>query len=316
MYEQLQSLDKLSINFNAAGVQILNIVLAVVMFGVALGVKTDTFRAVIKNPKSLIVGLLLQWIALPAITFLIIILLGENITPMVAMGMLLVASCPGGNISNFMSDYAKGNTELSVSMTAVSTCFSAFITPINFGLWNRFYLNFATSRQGMERIPELVIEFWPMFQQVIILLGIPIVAGMLFARYLPKQTGKINKPLQILSLLFFVAMVVIAFSQNLRLFIDHIGWIFLIVLIHNILALSIGYFGSSLVGLPKKDRRSLTIEVGVQNSGLGLVLLFNPHIFPQDGVGGMLFVTAWWGVWHIVAGLTTASWFRFKSKED
>ncbi len=316
MYEQLQSLDAISINFNAAGVQTLNIVLAFVMFGVALGVKGQTFSDVFKNPKSLLVGLFLQWIALPAITFLFIILMRDHITPMVAMGMMLVASCPGGNVSNFLSSYARGNTELSVSMTAVATCFSTLITPLNFAFWNTMYFNFATKRLPSASIPELTIEFLPMFEQVLILLGIPIVLGMLFARHFPNPTKKIMKPFQILSLLFFVAMVIIAFSQNFQLFVKYISFVFLIVLVHNLLALSLGYWGSTVFGLPRRDRRSLTIEVGIQNSGLGLVLLFNPSIFPQDGVGGMLFITAWWGVWHIVSGLTVASIFRFVDRKN
>ncbi len=310
MYEQLSSLNELTINFNAGGVRILNIVLALVMFGVALGVRTETFRKVFNHPKSLLVGLLLQWFMLPALTYLLIFVLRNHITPMVAMGMLLVASCPGGNISNFLSSYAKGNTELSVSMTAVATCFAALITPINFSLWNSLYFRMAANRVSMEEVPRLVIEFVPLFEQVVILLAAPIMAGMLFSNYFPKQASKITKPFQMLSIAFFVAMVVIAFSQNLRLFLDHIGWIFLIVLVHNVLALSTGFLGATVFGLPKADRRSLTIEVGIQNSGLGLVLLFNPSIFPQEGVGGMLFVTAWWGVWHIVSGLTTAIIFR------
>lgn len=92
----------------------------------------------------------------------------------------------------------------------------------------------------------------------------------------------------------------------------YIGYVFLIVLIHNGLALSSGYGVASLFGLPDADRRTLTIETGIQNSGLGLVLLFNPKIFPPElQLGGMLFITAWWGIWHIISGLTIASrWHR------
>ena len=117
MKEQLALLDSLNINLGAGEMVIVNIILAFVMFGVALGIKVETFKEVFKNPKSVIVGMLLQWVALPAITCLLAIILNPIITPMVAIGMLLVASCPGGNISNFMSSLSKGNVELSVSMT-------------------------------------------------------------------------------------------------------------------------------------------------------------------------------------------------------
>ncbi len=311
MYDQLASLDAIRINFNEAGINTINIVLAFIMFGVALGIRPRMFKEVFSKPKSIITGLCLQWIGLPAITFLLILLLYRWITPMIALGMILVASCPGGNISNFMSAFSKGNTELSVSMTAVSTCTATFITPINFAFWGKMYMNLLDRKSAIE-IPELAISFWPMFWQVLILLGIPIILGILFTHYCPKWAEKLKKPMQVTSLLFFLAMVIISFSQNFTLFIQHIWYVFFIVLLHNALALSLGYGGASLMKLPQVDRRSLTIEVGIQNSGLGLVLLFNPNIFPQEGIGGMLFITAWWGIWHILSGLTIATLFRRK----
>lgn len=311
MKEQLESLSDLTINFGQGGTTIVNILLAFIMFGVALGIKLDTFKDVFKNPKSLIVGLILQWVCLPALTTLLAILMNNWITPMVALGMILVSSCPGGNISNFMSSFAKGNVELSVSMTAITSAFATFITPLNFFLWGNLYYR-TVSIAG--DVPELVIPFLPMFGQVLILLGIPIVLGMLFAKYYPKATEKIMKPFQILSIVVFFGMVIIAFAQNFQIFIDNIIYVFFIVLIHNACALGLGYGGGALFKRPAIDRRSLTIEVGIQNSGLGLVLLFNPVIFPPEiwhhQYGGMLLVTAWWGVWHIVSGLTVATGFR------
>ena len=311
MKEQLESLSDLTINFGQGGTTIVNILLAFIMFGVALGIKLDTFKDVFKNPKSLIVGLVLQWVCLPALTTLLAILMNNWITPMVALGMILESSCPGGNISNFMSSFAKGNVELSVSMTAITSAFATFITPLNFFLWGNLYYR-TVSIAG--DVPELVIPFLPMFGQVLILLGIPIVLGMLFAKYYPKATEKIMKPFQVLSIVVFFGMVIIAFAQNFQIFIDNIIYIFFIVLIHNACALGLGYGGGALFKRPAIDRRSLTIEVGIQNSGLGLVLLFNPVIFPPEiwhhQYGGMLLVTAWWGVWHIVSGLTVATGFR------
>ena len=314
MKEQLESLSDLTINFGQGGTTIVNILLAFIMFGVALGIKLDTFKDVFKNPKSLIVGLVLQWVCLPALTTLLAILMNNWITPMIALGMILVSSCPGGNISNFMSSFAKGNVELSVSMTAITSAFATFITPLNFFLWGNLYYR-TVSIAG--DVPELVIPFLPMFGQVLILLGIPIVLGMLFAKYYPKATEKIMKPFQVLSIVVFFGMVIIAFAQNFQIFIDNIIYIFFIVLIHNACALGLGYGGGALFKRPAIDRRSLTIEVGIQNSGLGLVLLFNPVIFPPEiwhhQYGGMLLVTAWWGVWHIVSGLTVATGFRRSS---
>ena len=118
------------------------------------------------------------------------------------------------------------------------------------------------------------------------------------------------------SLLFFLAMVVMAFGNNLDLFVRYIFFIFVLVLIHNGSALAMGYGLASVFRLPDIDRRAITIETGIQNSGLGLVLLFNPKIFPPDlAIGGMLFVTAWWGIWHIVSGMAMSFyWSRRKVK--
>ena len=313
MKEQLAGLDALTINFGSGGMMIVNIILAFVMFGVALGIKLDTFKDVLLKPKSLIIGILLQWFALPFITLVLALAMGHWITPMIALGMILVASCPGGNISNFMSSLAKGNVELSVSMTAFTTAFAPLITPMNFYLWGSLYYNLISIKGD---VPTLVIPFMPMLSQILLLLGVPIVLGMLCAKYFPNMTKKITKPAQVISIALFMGMIVVSFSQNFTLFIENLYFIFFIVLIHNAAALSTGFFGGKLAKLPMKDIRSLTVEVGIQNSGLGLVLLFNPKIFPPEiwhgFYGGMLFITAWWGIWHIVSGLTVASVFRRK----
>lgn len=311
MREQLESLSSLTINFGQGGMMIVNIILAFVMFGVALGIKTQTFKDVFKNPKSVIIGILLQWIGLPAVSFLVAMILNPLITPMVALGMILVACCPGGNISNFISSLSKGNVELSVSMTAISTAFAPIITPLNFFLWGNLYSHFASVHND---IPVLVIPFLPMLEQILLLLGVPIVLGLIFAKYFPNATKRITKPAQVISILLFIGMVIASFSQNFQIIVDNIFYIFFIVLLHNACALATGYFGGRLGKLPIKDCRSLTIEVGIQNSGLGLILLFNPAIFPPEvwhgHYGGMLIVTAWWGIWHIISGLTVAYLFR------
>ena len=313
MKEQLESLNALSINFGQGGMAVVNIILAFIMFGVALGIKFQTFKDVFKNPKSVFTGIFLQWVALPAVTFAVAIILSPVITPMIALGMILVASCPGGNISNFMSSLSKGNVELSVSLTAITTAFAPLVTPFNFFLWGSLYSQVIALRSD---IPTLVIPFFPMLEQILLLLGVPIVLGMLCARYCPGITKKISKPTQYVSILLFLAMVVASFSQNFKLFIENLHFVCIIVLIHNGFALATGYFGARLAKLPIRDCRSLTVETGIQNSGLGLILLFNPHIFPPEiwhgHYGGMLIITAWWGIWHIISGLTVSYLFRRK----
>lgn len=311
MKEQLEALNGLTINFGEGGMMIVNVILAFVMFGVALGIKPQTFKNVFTNPKSVILGVMLQWVALPAVTFAIALALSPMITPMIALGMILVASCPGGNISNFISSLSRGNVELSVSMTAITTALAPVVTPLNFFVWGSLYSQIISLQND---IPRLVIPFLPMLEQILLLLGVPIVLGLLFAHYFPNATKKITRPAMVLSILLFFGMVIVSFAQNLQLFLDNIFYVFFIVLIHNASALGTGFIGGTLARVPVRDRRSLTVEIGIQNSGLGLILLFNPSIFPPEiwhgHYGGMLFITAWWGIWHIISGLTVAYMFR------
>ena len=307
--EVIAHLDAIKVNMNEAGMNTINIVLAFVMFGVALGIKPNTFVDIINKPQSVVLGVICQMILLPALTFLLCITFKNWLSPMIALGMILVAACPGGNISNFITSLCKGNTELSVSLTAINTALCIFTTPLNFSFWGGLYLKFAEKRM---MLPELEIPFWEIFKTIVILLGIPLVLGMICSQYLPKLTKMLKKPMQYLSVAFFIAMVVLTFGNNIDAFMKCIRYIFLIVLVHNLLALGIGYGTGTLFKVPFRDRRTLTIETGIQNSGLGLVLIFNPGIFDPvmwSNNGGMVVIVAWWGVWHIVSGLTLAySW--------
>jgi len=316
MYEALQQLDPIRINFSAAGMHAINIVLCFVMFGVALNIQPGQFTRLIKNPKLPLIGLFSQLIALPAMTFLLVILINPYITPTVAMGMILVAACPGGNISNFISSYSKANTELAVGLTATSTVFATFTTPFNFAFWGGMYVKYVSNHAG-HMLKSLTIDNWQMFETVFILLGIPLIVGILFSKKFPLATEKIKKPIQSLSLVFFIGMIVMAFANNWSLFIQYIFFIFIIVLIHNSLALITGYSIGRIFKVSEVNRRTLTIETGIHNSGLGLLLLFNPKIFPLNlQIGGMIFIVAWWGIWHIVSGLAIASvWHRREPKQ-
>lgn len=295
---------------NAGGMNTINIVLAFVMYGVALGIKPKMFVEVFKNPKSVLLGMLCQLVILPLLTFLLALAFGPAISWSMALGMILVASCPGGNISNFMSSLSKANVELSVSLTAISTALAILMTPFNFWLYGNLYLKVANIAG---EVPSLTIPLWDIFKTIFILLGIPLTLGILTSQYLPKVADKLKKPFQWASLLFFMAMVVLSFMGNIDAFLKCIRYIFIIVLIHNLLALGIGFSVGTFFKVPYKDRRTLTIETGIQNSGLGLVLLLGTQIFADlPPHGGMLVITAWWGIWHIISGLSVSAWFNRK----
>ncbi len=296
MNESLEVLDSIRLNFNNEGLLLLNFTIAFVMFGVALGLKFENFKAVFSRPKSALIGVISQFVLLPAMTYLLILLLNPSYS--VAMGMILVAACPGGNVSNFITSLANGNTELSVSLTGIADLSAIFMTPINFALWAGIY---NSSADGVTQISVDTVEMLRLF---VFLLGVPVIIGMLFSSRFPNITKKIIKPIKIISVLIFLSYIIGALSLNLKYFLLHIHLIFLIVLIHNLLAFSIGYSMANLFRLPPKDKKTITIETGIQNSGLGLVLIFNPNLF--NGLGGMAFIAAWWGIWHVISGLSIA----------
>jgi len=306
--DTLQALDHVRLNFSSASLYVLNLTLAFVMFGVALDIKISQFKDILYKPKSVIVGVLSQFFVLPFLTFLIVILLRNYISPTMGLGMILVAACPGGNISNFISSLAKGNTALSVSLTAIATMAAVFMTPLNFSLWGKFYTGILERSSASQLVRPLNIDFWQMFQTVFIILGVPLVIGLFINYKWPNLTKKIIKPIKRISILAFVAIVVFAFMKNFDHFMLYVKYVFILVLIHNALAITSGYSMGKIFKLPFQEKKTIAIETGIQNSGLALVLIFNPKIFPPHlELGGMAIIAAWWGIWHIVSGLTMAA---------
>lgn len=294
----MESIDQIRLNFSPDSLLALNVSLGFIMFGVALELKWADFKALLQRPGPILVGASSQFLLLPALTFVLIWLLKPQ--PSMALGMILVAACPGGNVSNFMSLYARGNAALSVSLTALATVLAIFMTPFNLAFWGGMYAPTA------ELMQEVSLDVWDMVKTVGMLLGIPLVLGMSLTHYFPTISQKLQKPIRTLSIFIFAAIVGLAFYKNLDLFLAHIQLVFLLVLIHNAVALSSGYGWAKLFGLGYAERKSLSIETGIQNSGLGLILIFSFF----DGLGGMAIVAAWWGIWHIIAGLSVASYWR------
>ena len=296
-------LDNVVIILGTKGLWILNISLAVVMFGVALGVSMTDFKTLFRQPKLLLIGIFSQFFLLPFITYLFILLIEP--APSIALGMIMVASCPGGNISNFLTHLADGNVALSVSLTAFATFLALFMTPINFQFYGSLY--------GPTSSILKTIEIHPMelFKLIILILGVPLILGM-FLRYKNEQMAlKLSKILKPLSILFFITIVIVAFSQNLDVFFEYIGQVFLIGVSHNLLALGSGLLLAIVFGLSEQNKKTMSIETGIQNSGLGLMLIFTFF----DGLGGMALIAAFWGIWHIISGLSLAFfWSRKKTK--
>lgn len=307
MNETLVALDHIRLNFSPSSLHSLNIAIAVVMFGVALEIKLQHFKDVAKSPKPVIVGVISQFLLLPFLTFLLIIALKNYLTPTMALGMVLVAACPGGNISNFISSLAKGNVALSVSLTAIATLAAVILTPLNFAFWGKQVINFYESGASANLVPPIEIDTFQVFQTIFIILGLPLISGIYFNTRFPSLTKKIVGTVKKISVLIFTAIIVLALANNFTHFMNIIQYVFFIVLLHNGIALASGYGMGGLFKLSIPDRRSITIETGIQNSGLALALIFNPKIFPPElEMGGMAVIAAWWGIWHMIAGLSLA----------
>jgi BASS family bile acid:Na+ symporter len=288
------TVDQIRLNFNPQSLFALNVVIGLMMLGVALDLRLADFKRIFVAPKAPAVGLGAQFVLLPAFTFLLTLILRPS--PSMALGMMLVAACPGGNLSNIMTYLAGGNAALSVSMTAVSTAAAVIMTPLNIALWGG--LNPATA----PILRRVSLDPADVFVAVFMILGIPLCAGMTLARIFPSLADRIRKPFRVVSFLIFMGFVGAALGANWQIFLRVIGLVVVGVFVHNALALSLGFGAGRLLGLESRDVRAVTIEVGIQNSALGLVLIFNFF----DGLGGMAIVAAWWGIWHIIAGLTVA----------
>ncbi|WP_133554356.1 bile acid:sodium symporter family protein [Algoriphagus boseongensis] len=297
----MSELDSVSLNFSQKDLLLLNLALALIMYGVALDLSWKDFKYLMLNPKGFILGIVSQFLILPFLTFLLVLAIKPP--PSVALGMFLVAACPGGNVSNFLSSLAKGNTALSVSLTAFSTGFSVVLTPLNFALWAGFYPPSSSLLQ------EISLDISEVFMTVGLILGIPLILGILTSQFFPKFGKLASTILRPTSILIFAAFVVLAFLGNFDLFIQYIGLIFLWVLGHNLIALGAGFFTAKLGKLPLPDVKTLTIETGIQNSGLGLVLIFTYF----EGLGGMAIIAAWWGIWHLISGMTVALLWKNKT---
>ncbi len=294
------TVDAVRLNFNPQSLFMINAVIGLMMLGVSLDLKVEDFKRILVSPKGPAIGLFAQFILLPVFTYFLTLLIKPS--PSMALGMILIAACPGGNLSNIMTYLAKGNVALSISMTAVSTAAAVVMTPLNLSLWGN--LNPATA----PILKQVSLSPIDVFFTIFIILGIPLILGMTLARLYPRLVEKVRRPFRICALLVFMAVVFLALVANWRNFLDYVGLVVIAVFLHNAMALAIGYWTGRAFRLNEKDSRAVSIEVGIQNSALGLILVFNFF----GGLGGMAIVAAWWGIWHIISGLCMAGYWSRK----
>ncbi len=296
------TIDQTTLRFDPGSLDTLQVILGAVMFGVALDLSVDDFRRLLRAPRAPLTGFLAQVLVLPALAAGLGVLL--PIPASVALGLILVAACPGGNVSNFITHVGGGRTSTSVGMTALSTVAAIVTTPANLALWG------SASPRTRALVETVALDPWDMLVSVGVLLGLPVAAGIAVHMRLPRLARALRGPLQGLSLAFFVVFVGVAIANNFDKIAPFLPVVFGPVLLLNALALALGWGAAAATGCDVPDRRAVAVEVGIQNSGLGLVLVFSFF----HGLGGMAMAAAWWGIWHILAGLSLAGWWRWQDR--
>ncbi|CEA08193.1 Sodium Bile acid symporter family protein [Arthrobacter saudimassiliensis] len=291
-------IDSVVLSFSPLSLVVLNVVLGIIILGIALEVKAEDFRQVARQPRAMVLGVCAQYLLLPAATVGLALLLRPPDS--VALGMILVACCPPGGISNVLTYRAGGNVALSASMTAVSNLVAIAVMPLNVALWANLLPGTAALLRDFE------LDRWELLLQVLLIIGLPFALGMPLARRFPGLVVRLRPWVQRIGMLALLAFIIAGTASNLGALKDHFGIIFLVVLLHDAIALAVGYFAAALVRLPEDSRRAVTFEVGARNTGLGLGLTLTFFA----GLGGMAMVTAWWGIWDIIAGLVLASLWR------
>lgn len=292
------------IHYDASQQWVLSFTLALMVLGLALDVRPRDFLNVAKTPKAPLIGLVAQFLLLPAFTCLLTLIL--DLPSGIELGMILVAACPGGALSNFITHLSGGNTALSISITAISSAVAVLLLPINFVFWA------SLNPVANQLLLDINVSGLDILVSLILVLAIPLVLGFAIQLYTPKIAKGLHGILKYLSLLALVAFIFIAVYRNQEHFIEHFAMLFMVVLAHNALALSIGYFSSTAAKLNTADKKAVTLEVGMQNSSLAIAIVFTQF----DGQYAMALISAFWGTWHIVSGLLFAGACRFAMNKN
>jgi len=268
------------------------------MMAVALNLKLDHFAFLKQAPKPFWLGVTSQLLVLPVLTLSLCFLL--NPAPSVALGMLLIASCPGGNVSNMLVLLARGNLALSVSLTATSSLMAALVTPFAILFWSSLYPPTA------DLLKQINFDAIGFLVQTSLILALPLILGLIVSHRFPDLARRLRQPLILIGGGLLIAIIVVALTRYWGVFLSLGAALLGLVVIHNGLAFLAGNIVARLFKLLPADRRALTFEVGIQNSGLAIVILLSQ----LGGLGGAAAVAGLWGTWHIIAGLLLVLWFR------
>ena len=277
---------------------VLSISLAFTMLTVALSLKPADFSFVRSHPVSVLIGFFAQIIALPIVTLLVIKLLG--LSAGVALGMIIVACCPGGAMSNLITKIAGGDAAYSVALTMLSSVFSALMLPIAILFWVMWH------EPANTLINDINIDRAKFIQDTTVILVVPLAIGLFTSWKRPALAEKLQSRFMPISLLILLGLIVAGIFNNSDVIVSHGAQIFPIVILHNGLAfLTGGLIGRFLLSDRLKGR-ALVFEVGIQNAGLGLIIVMTQ----LGGLGDAALLVGTWSIWHLVGGFSLAALFR------
>ena len=300
----MEPIDNINIHFSQDNLLVLNICLALIMFSIALDIRREDFESLWKNPKPALIGMIAQLVLLPIGTVALVFIF--NPPPSVALGMVAISACPGGNNSNYSTHLAKGNTALAITTTSISVIVCMVTMPLYIWLGAKVIPNIVNLQR------EVSLDPFEMVKIIGFLILTPLVIGMLVRQKFPDFTTKIQKPFKTLSMILFFGLIIGALLANIKNIKEYVGQVFLIVAVLNALALSGGYYFAKINGLSEADRRAITFETGIHNVTLALIVIFNFF----DGLGGMALVAAWYGIWDLITGFALAIYWGKKGIKE
>ena len=271
----------------------ISLLLGIIMFGMGLTLSLKDFKAVFQAPKSVIIGVVAQFTIMPLLAFLLATIF--QLPPEVAVGVILVGCCPGGTASNVMTFLAKGNTALSVAVTSISTLLAPILTPA-------LTLLFASK--------WLPVSAGSLFLSIVQIVLVPIILGIIVNLLFKKQVEKSISVLPLISVIGIVAVASAVVAVNSAKIAETGLLIFSIVVLHNGLGLLIGFLLAKGLKLNFADQKAISIEVGMQNSGLGAALAV-AHFSPLSAVPSAIF-----SVWHNISGPLLATWWGKRTSKD
>jgi BASS family bile acid:Na+ symporter len=291
-------LDNLRITLDPIGQAGVALALMLVMFSVALGLRVDDFRFLSDKPILFLGGVLAQVLVLPLVTWVLVLMLSPPAS--IALGMIVVACCPGGAVSNLMTYLSRGNVAVSVALTATSGLLAAVLTPASILFWSHSYEPTSTLLKTLEVSPFIFLT------QTTLLLALPLLVGMSVAAKAPDVAARIRRHATLLGTSVLIGVVIYGIVYFSDILIPVLSVIGIIVLLHNAVAFATGAAAGLILSGMTATRRALTFEIGIQNSGLALVILLSQ----LQGLGGAAAVAAVWGIWHLIAGGLIVVLFR------